>query len=335
MKEILNQLVAGNDLDHSEMASAMDMIMSGNSTQAQSSAFLTALRIKEETVDEVAGGAASMRQHATFIDAGARSVIDTCGTGGDGGETFNISTASALVAAGAGACVAKHGNRAVSSRCGSADVLQEIGVNIEAPAEVMEQCIQEHGIGFLFAPTMHPAMKNVAGIRRELGFRTVFNMLGPLTNPAGATGQLLGVFDDRLTETFAYALQKLGCRRAMVVHGSDGMDEITINGATRISELRDGAVRTYRLTPEMLLGELGDPAELKGGDSKENSRILKNVLNGEKGACRQIVVLNSAAAIMVAELADRLEDAIIMAEKSIDSGAAREKLDVLVEFSSS
>jgi anthranilate phosphoribosyltransferase len=275
-----------------------------------------------------------MRRHAAFIDAGAQSVIDTCGTGGDGANTFNISTTTAFVAAGAGICVAKHGNRAVSSQCGSADVLLEVGVKIDAEPEVMEQCIQEHGVGFLFAPKMHPAMKYAIGPRRELGVRTIFNMLGPLTNPAGATGQVLGVFAPELTEMFALALKELGTRRALIVHGSDGLDEITAAGTTRVSELRDGQVKTYDLNPEMLIGECCGADEMAGGDAAENAAILKAVLSGERrDGARKVVLLNAAAAIVAGEKADRMEDGLKIAEESIDSGAAMKKLDVLVEES--
>ncbi len=333
MREQLARLLEGQDLSRSEMRDAMNTIMDGCATPAQIGAFLIALRLKGETVEEVAGGAESMRRHATGIDAGTRSVVDTCGTGGDGGSTFNISTAAALVAAAAGICVAKHGNRAVSSQCGSADVLHHLGVNIEADPAVMEQCLQEHGIGFLFAPSMHPAMKHAAGPRRELGVRTIFNMLGPLTNPAGATGQVVGVFSGHLTEMFAHVLRELGSRRAWIVHGEDGMDEITINGTTRVSELRDGRVRTFQLSPELFVEELGDGDHIKGGTPADNARILRQVLEGRPGACRDIVLLNAGAAIVVGEQADRLEDGIRLAAEAIDSGAARGKLETLVEYS--
>jgi len=227
IKEMLGKVVDGTDLDTGEIRQVMDEIMQGEATPAQIAGFITALRLKGETVEEVTGAAASMRHHATYIDAGARTVIDTCGTGGDGANTFNISTTTAFVAAGAGISVAKHGNRAVSSKCGSADVLMALGVKVDADPAVMEQCLQENGIGFLFAPKMHPAMKYAIGPRRELGIRTIFNMLGPLTNPAAATGQVLGVFAPELTEMFANVLNALGSRRALVVHGSDGLDEIT------------------------------------------------------------------------------------------------------------
>jgi anthranilate phosphoribosyltransferase len=334
IKQFLNQIVSGNNLSRTQSTELMDLIMDGGATPAQIAAVITALRMKGETVDEVAGAAASMRRHATFIDAGANTVVDTCGTGGDGRDTFNISTTTAFVAAGAGLCVAKHGNRAVSSKCGSADVLKELGVNIAAEPMTMEQCLQDHGIAFLFAPTMHPAMKHAIGPRRELGIRTIFNMLGPLTNPAGATGQVLGVFAPTLTEMFADALRQLGTRRALIVHGSDGLDEITIDGPTRVSELRDGQVKTYELSPEMALGEEpGDPEDMRGGDIADNARILMEVLEGKPGGARQVVLLNAAAAIVAGEKADTMQDGVKLARESIDSGAAKAKLEILIECS--
>ncbi len=334
IKDIIKKVIDRTDASSDEMAAVMDEIMTGSATPAQVAGLIVALRMKGETVAEVSGAAASMRRHATYIDAGARSVIDTCGTGGDGGGTFNISTTTAFVAAGAGICVAKHGNRAVSSKCGSADVLLELGVKIDADPEVMEQCIQEHGIGFLFAPKMHPAMKYAIGPRRELGVRTIFNMLGPLTNPAAATGQVLGVFSPDLTEMFAHVLAALGTRRAFVVHGHDGMDEITCTDATRITELRDGVVKTYELNAELLIGEYADAEELAGGDPAVNAGVLRAVLSGERqDGARQVVLLNAAAAIVAGENADRMEDAMELAKESIDSGAAMEKLDVLIRES--
>lgn len=331
MKDVINKVVSGTDLTGAEMTAAMDAIMQGEATPAQIAGFITALRMKGETVEEVTGAAGSMRRHATYIDAGARTVIDTCGTGGDGAHTFNISTATAFVAAGAGISVAKHGNKAVSSQCGSADVLAALGVKIDVEPYVMEQCLQEHGIGFLFAPKMHPAMKYAIGPRRELGIRTIFNMLGPLTNPAGATGQVLGVFAAELTEMFAHALKGLGTRRAFVVHGSDGLDEMTCTGDTRVSELRDGVVRTYDVSAERVLGETYDGAGLAGGGPEENAVILRDVLGGKAGAPLAIVLLNAAAAIVVGEKADTLEDGLKVAEESVRSGAATAKLDALVE----
>ncbi len=333
IQEALKKTADGVDLSGDEMRGVMDEIMTGQTTPAQIAGFIVSLRMKGETVAEVSGAAASMRKHATFIDAGVRTVVDTCGTGGDGAGTFNISTTTAFVAAGAGVCVAKHGNRAVSSQCGSADVLLELGVNINAEPEVMEQCIQEHGIGFLFAPKMHPAMKYAIGPRRELGIRTIFNMLGPLTNPAGATGQVLGVFAPHLTEMFAQVLLELGTRRAFVVHGDDGLDEITCVGPTRVSELRDGVIRTYELNPDLLLADgVCDASDLAGGDAALNASILKGVLSGERrDGARQVVLLNAAAAIVAGEKADRMEDGLKLAEESLDSGAALAKLNELME----
>lgn len=330
IKNFIAKVVARQDLGSEEAAEAMNCIMDGDATPAQIAGFITALRMKGETVQEVAGAAASMRRHANYIDAGAQSVVDTCGTGGDGCNTFNISTTAAFVVAGAGIAVAKHGNRAVSSKCGSADVLKQLGVGIEAEPYVMEQCLQEFGIAFLFAPKMHPAMQYAIGPRRELGIRTIFNMLGPLTNPANATGQVLGVFSPELTEMFANVLRELGCRRAFVVHGSDGLDEITCTGPTRVCELRDGTVKTYELMPDILIGETHDAGALAGGDAVDNAAILKAVLAGDQGPCRDIVLLNAAAGIVAGEKADTIQEGIELARQSIDSGAAMEKLDILI-----
>lgn len=332
--DYLKKVMAGNDLSVDEMSHVMDQVMSGAATPVMMSAFLIALKMKGECIDEITGAAGIMRRHAASIDAGASTVIDTCGTGGDGADTFNISTTSAFVAAGAGITVAKHGNRSVSSRCGSADVLAALGFNLDVDPVTMEQSIQENGIGFLFAPHVHPAMKNVMAVRRELKVRTVFNMLGPLTNPAGASGQVLGVFAPELTEMFAQVLKALGCRRALVVHGNDGLDEISCTTSTRITELRDGIIKTYEFYPEMLIGDTFSAEEIKGGDAQENAAITKAILDGsERGAPRSVVLLNSAAAIIAGEKADRMEDALKLAEESIDSGAALQKLEALVEAS--
>lgn len=333
LRDSIKKILDRQDLSAAESSAAMDSIMDGNASPAQIAALLTALRMKGETVDEVSGAAASMRRHAQFIDAGTRAVVDTCGTGGDGLDTFNISTTAAFITAGAGVCVAKHGNRAVSSKCGSADVLLELGVKIDADPSVMEQCIQDYGIGFLFAPCMHPAMKYAMPVRRELGYRTLFNMLGPLTNPAGATGQVLGVFDPQLTEMFAKVLAELGTRRAYVVNGADGLDEISTTDITRVSELRDGQVRTYSLSPEMIMGDSDDPAELSGGDIPTNAAILRNILEGKDGARRRIALLNAAAAIAAGEAAEDLREGLALAKKSIDSGAALGKLEILIRES--
>ena len=337
LKEELEKILAGNDLTAEETGAVLEKIASGKVPPVQIGAFLGALRAKGESETELAGAARMLRRKCRFIDHGAREVIDTCGTGGDrrgGRSTFNISTTCAFVAAGAGIGVAKHGNRSVSSKCGSADVLAELGYNLDADPEVVEDSIMDNGIGFLFAAKLHPVMGTVAPYRRELGVRTIFNMLGPLINPANAGAQLLGVYDAKLTELFARVLRDLKLRRAMVVHGHDGMDEITICAPTRISELENGNISTFDLHPEIYLGRLYSAEEIPGGDAAENARILRSVLSGEDhGAARAITVLNSGAAIMVAGKAEDLREGMRLAEKSIDSGAAMEKLEALIRSS--
>lgn len=330
MKKYLEKIIERRDLAQSEMSEAFDLIMSGQATPAQIAGFVIALRMKGETANEIAGAAASMRRHAVFIDTGVLSVVDTCGTGGDGSRTFNVSTTAAFVVAGAGVPVAKHGNRAVTSRCGSADLLQELGVTIDVAPETVEECIREAGIGFLFAPRMHPAMKFSMGPRKELGVRTIFNMLGPLTNPAGARGQIIGVFSAELTDPFANVLNVLGSRRAFIVHGHDGMDEITTTTTTRISELKDGEVSTYEFDPLSFIGRFADPAELAGGDAPINARIARDVLAGQRGASRDIVCLNAAAAIAAGGKAGDIEEGWRIAQTSIDSGAAMRALEGLI-----
>lgn len=330
MKEYLQKLIERRNLTQEETADLFDRIMAGQLTPAQIAAVLVALRMKGEVVDEIAGAAATMRRHAVFVDPAGLPVVDTCGTGGDALQTFNISTTAAFVVAGAGVPVAKHGNRAISSGCGSADVLAQLGVNIEAPPEVMELCIREVGIGFLYAPKLHPAMKHAMGPRRELGVRTIFNMLGPLTNPAGAKCQLLGVFSPQLTEPLAHVLRALGSRRAFVVHGHDGMDEITVTASTRVSELRDGAVKTYELDPRAFFDSVATLDDLKGGDPAVNADILRRVVSGEPGPKRNIVCLNAAAAIVAGGRARDLHEGLKLAAAAIDSGAARKALDNLV-----
>ena len=278
MKEFIKKLVEHKNLSQEEALQAFDLIMAGEATQAQIGAFLTALRMKGETIEEIAGGASSMRRHAVFINVHDKFVVDTCGTGGDGLNTFNISTTAAFVVAGAGVPVAKHGNRAITSKCGSADLLAELGVNIEASAETVENCIREANIGFLFAPKLHPAMKHAIGPRKELGMRTIFNMLGPLTNPAGAKGQIIGVFSPELTEPFANVLKLLGSKRAFIVHGHDGMDEITITTTTRISELNEGKIKTYELDPLEFIGDYSEIGTLLGGEIARNIEITRGVL---------------------------------------------------------
>ncbi len=331
---MLEKLLARQNLTVQEMNEVMNAMMSGSLTPVQTASFLVALRIKGETIDEVTGAAMSMRKHASFINAGTENVVDTCGTGGDKTHTFNISTTAAFVAAGAGVTIAKHGNRSVSSKCGSADVLAAAGFNLEVEPSVMEQCIQENGIGFLFAPKVHPAMRNVAPIRKELGVRTIFNMLGPLTNPAGATGQILGVYSPVLTEMFAHVLKLLGLKRAMVVHGHDGLDEITCTDSTRVTELRNGVIKTYELFPEMLIGETFSSESLKGGGPEQNAKILQDILSRRlSGGPRAVTLLNAAAAIVAGCKAETMAEGLKLAEKSIDSGAALDKLEIMIEAS--
>ena len=332
IQEALAKVVQKIDLQESEMAQAMEEIMEGKATPAQLGALLTALRMKGETVEEVTGAARIMRQKATRIDARSSVIVDTCGTGGDGRKTFNISTTTAFVVAAAGLTVAKHGNRAVSSSCGSADVLEALGVRIDVPPEVVEECLQQIGIGFLFAPRLHGAMKYTLGPRRELGLRTLFNLLGPLTNPASATAQLIGVYDPKLTEMFAGVLRNLGTRRAFVVHGSDGLDEATVTGETRVSELKEGRIITYNIHPMEFFGEAFGPEELAGGDAPTNAAITRAILAGKDGACRKIVLLNAALAISAGGGAETIQEGVRVAEDSLDSGAAGKKLEALVEL---
>jgi len=333
IKEAISRAVSSTDLTEEEMSAVMREIMTGSATEAQISSFITALRIKGETVGEITGAARVMREKATRIKAPTGNVIDTCGTGGDASMTFNISTASAFVAAGAGAIVAKHGNRSVSSRSGSADVLKALGVNIEAKAEKVEECLAEAGIGFLFAPLLHGAMKYAAPVRRDIGIRTIFNILGPLTNPAGASRQLLGVYDPALTDTMAKVLFNLGSEHAFVVSGEDGLDEITLTGETRVTELKDGVVRTYHIRPEEFGFERCAPDDLKGGDPEKNAAIILKVLGGKKGPSRDVVLLNSAAAVTAAGLCSSMAEGIALAHGSIDSGLALEKLENLKRIS--
>ncbi|MBU0652586.1 MAG: anthranilate phosphoribosyltransferase [Proteobacteria bacterium] len=335
IREGIAKTVCGEDLRESEMMAVMTEVMDGAATPAQIAAFITALRIKGETVEEVTGAARIMRQKATRIDARSSVVVDTCGTGGDGRNTFNISTTAAFVVAAAGLTVAKHGNRAVSSGCGSADVLEALGVKIDAGPEIVEECLQQIGIGFLFAPRLHGAMKYAIGPRREIGIRTIFNMLGPLTNPAGATAQLIGVYDPRLTEMFAGVLKNLGTKRAFVVHGADGLDEATVTGESRVSELKEGLVTTYNIDPMELFGKSFAAADLLGGNAEVNARITTEILSGETGARRGIVVLNAALAIVAGGKAEGIREGIAVAETCIDSGAARMKLQALIEHSHS
>lgn len=333
-KRALSKVASKKNLSGAESAEVFGEIMSGEVDGAIMAAFLTALKMKGETVDEVVGAASAMRARATFINAGSAAPIDTCGTGGDGMNTFNISTTSAFIAAGAGVPVAKHGNRAATSKCGSGDVLGELGFNLDVHASVMEHCLQEDGIAFLFAPKMHPAMRFAAPVRKALGFRTIFNLLGPLVNPAGATGQVVGVFEAGYTEFVAECLNRMGVRRAFVVHAADGMDEISVCTPTRVSELRDCSIKTSEFNPRKYFPDGANFSDLKGGDAKVNAQILLDVLSGKlRNGARDICLLNAAAAIVVGGKTDDFGAALEMARDSLDSGTALKKLKTLVKFS--
>lgn len=332
--QTLTHLLEGRDLPFADMRELMQQIMGGQLTPAQIAAVLVILRAKGETVDEIAAAAAVMRELSSKVSVqNTEHLIDTCGTGGDGAQTFNISTASALVAAAAGARVAKHGGRSVSSTCGSADVLEKLGVNVSLKPEQVAHCVDSIGVGFMFAPNHHSAMKHAAPVRRELGVRTLFNLLGPLTNPAGAQNQVLGVFHQSLTAKLAQVLGELGSRHVMVVHGADGMDEISISEGTFVAELKDGKVREYTVHPS----DFGLPSApvdlLRVANIDEACEKLLGVLDDEAGAPRDIVQLNAGAAIYVAGLASSLKEGIAKADKAIASGAAKEKLEQLVKTS--
>lgn len=332
--DAIKKVIRREDLNREEAAMVMEEIMSGKTTDAQIGSFITALRMKGETADEISGFAKVMRDQATRIAPKAQELIDTCGTGGDTLDTFNISTATAFVVAGAGVHVAKHGNRSVSSQCGSADVLQELGVNIELSPKAVEECIDEVGIGFLFAPSLHRAMKYAIGPRREIGIRTIFNILGPLCNPAFATAQVLGVYNESLVPIMAKVLGDLGVKHALVVHGADGMDEISNTGESHIAEFRNGKVLEYDITPEQFGLSRCNIDALRGGLKSENAAILKSVLSGKAGPKRDVVLLNSAAALLAADKVSYFEGGLQMAVESIDSGLAFEKLTKLIEFTS-
>jgi anthranilate phosphoribosyltransferase len=330
-------------LSREEARLVMSHVLTGKCTDAQIAALLVALHMKGETVEEIVGFAEAIRAAAAPIDlrhdrtvdvsgTGRDALVDTCGTGGDASGTFNISTAAALVVAGAGVRVAKHGNRSVTSKCGSADVMEALGVNINLPPSRLATCLEDVGIAFLFAPAMHSAMKYVQSARRELRLRTVFNLLGPLTNPAHASAQVVGVYSAALVEKLAEALSMLGLHRALVVHGLDGLDEITITGPTRIAEVRDGTVRTYEVTPEEFGMNRGTLEEISGGDAAANADIIREILEGKKSSRRDVVLLNAAAALVAAGRADHLADALPLASNSVDSGAAANKLQALVRF---
>jgi anthranilate phosphoribosyltransferase len=328
IQQAIARLVDRHDLTRAETAEVMDQIADGSATPAQVGAFLAALRLKGETVEEITGAAEVMRARVDRIRVEREVFVDTCGTGGDGSNTFNISTGSAFVVAGAGVCVAKHGNRSVSSRCGSADVLGALGVNVDAGKEAVERCIAECGIGFLFAPRLHPAFKAVAGIRRELGIRSIFNLLGPLANPAGAQRQVVGVYEPRWVPILGGVLAALGARHAFVVHG-EGLDEIAVTGMTHVAEVKDGAVERYAMLPEDLGLRRWDRSEIAGGDAERNAAILRDVLSGQAGAPRDAVLANAAAALVAAEAAADLKEGVRLAAESVDRGGARDKLERL------
>ena len=349
VKHAIDEVVRGENLSEAKMVDVMQAIMEGRVTPAQIGSFLTALRIKGETVDEITGAARALRAKAVPLCFHTRKtkiggdeinieeeiIVDTCGTGGDGANTFNVSTATAFVVAGGGVKVAKHGNRAVSSRCGSADVLEELGVKLDLSPSEVERCVHEVGIGFFYAPLFHGAMKHAAGPRREIGIRTVFNLLGPLTNPAGATVQVLGVYAPDLTVKMATVLGRLGGREAFVVCGEGGFDEISICGPTTIAHLKHGAVGIFKLNPKDYGLLQAHPDSIRGGSSQDNALIIREILEGRKGPRRDMILLNAAAAFVAAGLDNDFQEGIERARDSIDSGRSREKLDHLIAFSRS
>jgi anthranilate phosphoribosyltransferase len=341
--EAIRKVVDRQDLAAAEAELLLEQIMTGQCSDAQIASLLTALRMKGETVDELIGFARVMRRKAAPVRPRSaitaeisgterEALIDTCGTGGDVSGSFNISTATAFVVAGAGVRVAKHGNRSVSSQCGSADVVEALGVRIELKPEGIARCIDEVGIGFLHAPFLHDAMKYVAPARRQMGIRTIFNLLGPLTNPAGANTQVVGVYAEHLTELLARALSELGSSRALVVHGSDGLDEITITGESKITELNDGEIRSYTFAPEDVGLDRASLTEVRGGDAQANSKIILEVLNGKRGPRRDVVLLNAAAALVASSKTEGFADGVELSAESIDSGKALAKLRSLIEF---
>ncbi len=333
MQEAIRTVTERRDLTPEQMTTVMRLIMTGEATPAQIGGFLIGLRMKGETVDEIAAAAQVMRELATGVKVEGEHVVDIVGTGGDATGTFNISTACTFVVAAAGGKVAKHANRSVSSRSGSADLLEAAGVNLALTPEQVAECIETVGVGFMFAPRHHSAMKHAIGPRKEMGVRTVFNVLGPLTNPAGAPNQLLGVFSDELVEPLAEVLQKLGSHHVLVVHAEDGMDEISIGAPTRVAELRDGRIETYTLTPEQFDLPRASLAELQVRSAEESLAIIRRVLDDEPGPARDIVLLNAGAALYAADLAETLDAGIRLADTQIATGAAREKLEQLVAVS--
>ncbi|MDX1581361.1 MAG: anthranilate phosphoribosyltransferase [Alphaproteobacteria bacterium] len=332
MKPLIARIADGDPLSETQARDAFSLLMEGEATPAQIGAFLMGLRMRGETVDEITGGARIMREKAQTITA-PQGAIDTAGTGGDGAGTFNISTAAAVVAAACGVPVAKHGNRALSSKSGSSEVLAALGVNIDAPIETVQSCLDQAGICFLMAPKHHTAMRHVGPSRAEMGIRTIFNLLGPLSNPAGTKRQLIGVFDGKWCEPLAQVLQNLGAEKVWIVHGDDGLDELTTTTTTRVSELSGGQINSFTVSPDALGLKPADPLDLRGGAPDENAAALRALLAGEQGAYRDIVVLNAGAALVVADRAQSLEDGLAQADEAISTGAARDKLAQLVELS--
>lgn len=345
IKEAIAKVVVKQDLSESEMIDVMHQIMSGEATPAQVGSFITALRMKGETVDEIAGAARVMREHATPIRVGQaidldreeinidrETILDTCGTGGSGTKSFNISTTVAFVVSACGVKVAKHGNRSVSSACGSADVLEALGVNLSVNPNQVESCINKIGLGFLFAPALHGAMRHAIGPRREIGIRTIFNILGPLTNPAGADRQVLGVYDENLVEVLAKVLVKLGCKRGFIVHGLDGMDEITMTGPTRIAEINQAHVTVSTIEPEDFGFQRCKLSELQGGDASKNAAIITEVLSGQTGPRSDVVLINAAFALIAAGRVETVDQGLTLARKAIDDGEALKKLRLLVSL---
>lgn len=330
-KEI-ESIIQGNNLTEEEMIECMKKIMSGDVTDSQIASFLTALKVKGEAVAEIVGGAKVMREKAEVVELQNYYTVDTCGTGGDKLGTFNISTAVAIIAAAAGIPVVKHGNRSVSSKCGSADVLEALGIKIDLSPEQVEKCVKALNIGFFFAPSFHKAMRFVGKTRKELGFRTIFNILGPLANPANAKAQVLGVFDEALTEPMAEVLKNLGVERALVVHGQDGLDELSTTTETKVTELKEGNIRTYIISPEEFGLERATIDDIKGGTSEDNAKIIKDLFEGQQGHKRDILLLNAAAALYVGKKADSVKIGIDLARELIDSGKAKAKLEEFISF---
>ena len=345
IREAIARTVEGEDLSEGLMIDVMNMVMGGEATPAQIASFITALRMKGETVEEITGAARVMRERVTPIHVGKvididredinvdqETILDTCGTGGSGTRSFNISTTVALIVSACGVKVAKHGNRSVSSACGSADVLEALGVNLDVPKEIVENCISEIGVGFLYAPALHGAMKHAIGPRKEIGIRTIFNVLGPLTNPAGADRQVLGVYREALVDLLAKVLVNLGCRRGYVVHGLDGMDEVTLTGPTRVAEIKNGETALSTVEPEDFGFARCQLSDLQGGDAEENAAIIRSILSGQRGPKRDVVVLNSAFALAAAGAAEDLQQGLVMSREVLDNGRVAQQLAGLVKL---